>query len=118
MKISKNENNIIIQKRKEIYFISFLDISYIERFGNLTIIHTDNDEIVIRFSLQKLLDFLPSFFVRSHKSYIINIKRIKQMKFLGGDSTTYEVFFNHEKSALVTKDRISEIIKEEVVNFE
>ncbi|MGI1814130.1 LytR/AlgR family response regulator transcription factor [Priestia sp. TGN 0903] len=111
MKIAEFDNNLIIQKRSEIHFLPFSDILYIERFGNSTIIHINDEEIVIRISLQKLIDFLPKFFLRTHKSYIINIKRVKQMKFSGGDSTTYEAFFNYDKSALVTKDKISIIFE-------
>lgn len=111
MKIQKYDDNLVIQKRNEIYFLSFGDILYIERFGNLTVVHTDHEEIKIRFSLHKIIDFLPSFFLRSHKSYIINMKKIKQMKGLGKDSTTYEAFFNDEKSALITKDKISVILQ-------
>ncbi|WP_372482345.1 LytTR family transcriptional regulator DNA-binding domain-containing protein [Priestia megaterium] len=111
MKIKKCEENLIIQKRNEIYFLVFLDILYIERFGNLTIIHTEEDEISIRFSLHRLIDFLPSYFIRSHKSYIVNIKKVKQMKVLAGDSTTYEAFFKYEKSALITKDKVSLLVR-------
>ncbi|MED4067560.1 LytTR family DNA-binding domain-containing protein [Priestia megaterium] len=111
MKIKKYEDNLIIQKRNEIYFLPFLEILYVERFGNSTIIHTEEEEITIRFSLHGLIDLLPSCFMRSHKSYIVNIRRVKQMKVLRGDSTTYEAFFNHEKSALITKENVSLLVK-------
>ncbi|MDP9726581.1 two-component system LytT family response regulator [Priestia aryabhattai] len=111
MKIKNYEDNLIIQKRNEIFFLHFLDILYIERFGNSTIIHTVDNEITIRISLQKLLEFLPPFFLRSHKSYIVNIKKVKQMKMLGKESTTYEAFFNNEQSALVTKENVTMIIE-------
>ena len=107
MKITKYNNNLVIQKRTEIYFLSFTDILYIERFGNLTIVHTTDDEISIRFALNRIIELLPPFFLRSHKSYILNTTRIKQMRILGKDSATYEAFFNNEKSALITKDKIS-----------
>ncbi|MED4219516.1 LytTR family DNA-binding domain-containing protein [Priestia megaterium] len=111
MKIQKYDDNLIIKKRNEIYFLSFLEILYIERFGNLTIIHTDEQEIEIRFSLYKLKDLLPNYFLRSHKSYIVNIKKVKQMKIIGNDSTTYEAFFDYEKSALITRDKLTAFIE-------
>ncbi|UKJ83496.1 LytTR family transcriptional regulator DNA-binding domain-containing protein (plasmid) [Priestia megaterium] len=111
MKITNYEDSMIIQKRSEIIFVSFLDILYIERFGNSTIIHTMDNEIVVRISLHKLFEFLPSFFLRSHKSFIVNTKKIKKMKNVGKESNAYEVFFSKDKSALLTKENITLFIQ-------
>ncbi len=52
------------------------DIFYMESSDHSVLIHTEDAEIKIYERLDNLLKRLPPFFIRSHKSYIINMEYI------------------------------------------
>ena len=52
------------------------DIVYIDAVHNYTYLHCDDDKYLSRFTLTDLEDKLADFFVRTHRSYIINLDRV------------------------------------------
>lgn len=80
-KFSKQEeiiiNDGIFIKDKEAFVKVMLDeISYFKSTGNYVDVFTDRKTYVIRSTLSNLLDgFLPTNFIRIHKSFLINIKK-------------------------------------------
>jgi len=61
--------------------ISFRDILYIESLGDYVAFHTTTAKLVSLDSLKQLQEKLPSqYFIRIHRSYIINQKFISGMK--------------------------------------
>lgn len=52
------------------------DILYIERIGNNSIVYTKDNSYSTYLNLERLLENLPKYFVKSHRSFIVNTKKI------------------------------------------
>lgn len=52
------------------------EILYIERIGNTSILHTKEDSYSTYLNLEKLLNILPNYFTKSHRSFVVNTKKI------------------------------------------
>ena len=63
------------------YSIVANDILYINKDGRKTIIKTSNKEYGVYLSLNTLLDMLPPYFKRSHRSCLINMNRVTKINF-------------------------------------
>lgn len=73
-----NFDNLFIKDNNKTYRISPLDILYIEGMREYIKIITNNENIVTKSSLTRFYDQLPKeLFIRIHKSFIINIKKVK-----------------------------------------
>lgn len=78
---SKYVDRFIIKSEGRIFFLKSLEIDWIEAAGNYVTIHTGNEAYTQRETmtgLEKKLD--PNRFIRIHRSKIVNIDRIKEMK--------------------------------------
>lgn len=75
---------ITIKSGSEIYRLKPNDITYIERLGCKTIIHTCTSQIYCYDSLESLQGLLGDGFIRCHKSFIVNKKHISMIN-MGGN---------------------------------
>lgn len=81
-----------VKTKKELLFIDFDEIIYIEKLQNKAVIHTRKRDVELTESLDSLYARLDNeLFIRSHKSYIVNIKNIKKIVPWGGK--TYRISF-------------------------
>ena len=56
------------------------DIRYIESMSEYLKIYTDNQKpIVVLLSMKKIEERLPSYFMRIHRSYIVNLRKIQEV---------------------------------------
>jgi two-component system response regulator LytT len=89
--VQKIENNfrslfptvekIPVKNEKTIDFVDVEDICYIEEIGKDAIIHTlENEHTLKRNTLTSLQEKLPDNFLRVHKSYIVNTRKVLKMK--------------------------------------
>lgn len=77
VELNEQENKfIVIRSGKEIYKIMSDDISYAEIDGERVSIHTDRSTVSATESLDHIEEMLGRFFVRCHKSYIVNLKKM------------------------------------------
>lgn len=104
MNIKLKSDKFIIFKRSGIQLIPLDEIYYFERFNQKTYIKTHNEEIDIRNSLKELESLLPNQFKRTHRSFIINIKHLNELKIL--NDNTYEAFLPGDNQALVNREMI------------
>ncbi|WP_178130578.1 LytTR family DNA-binding domain-containing protein [Reyranella sp. CPCC 100927] len=81
------ERFAVRRKDKEI-LVSAQDIAWIEAAGNYAILHVGGETYDIRSSLSRLeAELDPSRFVRVHKSYIVNVERVREVEpWISGDS--------------------------------
>ncbi|KQO17846.1 LytTR family DNA-binding domain-containing protein [Paenibacillus sp. Leaf72] len=108
MNIQLVHNRLIIAKRDQIVYLDLSEIIFIERIGQKTLIHTDTQEIYVYVSLKDLMGILPDMFVRSHKSFIVNVFNLKELNFF--NRNTYEAYYKNRKTALVSKRVIRQSI--------
>jgi two-component system LytT family response regulator len=92
-------------------FIDIKDIILIQRENSSTVIYTKFDTFTTSASLSDIEAKLdPEQFLRSHKSYLINVSQIKKIEPYG--RWTYVVTFKDLKQdALMTVDKFEEIKK-------
>ncbi|MGL5692575.1 MAG: LytR/AlgR family response regulator transcription factor, partial [Peptostreptococcaceae bacterium] len=77
-----NDNNedttIIVETGKKVIKLNYNEILYCIMFSPYIDIHINSEKIVIRKKISEMEEILPSeYFVRCHRSYIVNIKYIK-----------------------------------------
>ena len=105
------QDKLLVKGKESMSFIHIPDIVLIQRENNATVIYTEKDSYVTSVSmaeLEKKLD--PEQFLRSHKSYIINLSRIRKVEPYG--RWTYIVHFQGRKEdALLTAEKFEEIKK-------
>lgn len=113
-KVEKSEyrrDKLLVKGKESMSFIDIPDIILIQRENNATVIYTEKDSYITSVSmadLEKKLD--PEQFLRSHKSYIINLSRIRKIEPYG--RWTYVVHFTGRKEdALLTAEKYEEIKK-------
>lgn len=108
------QDKLLVKGKESMSFIHIPDIVMIQRENNATVIYTERDSYVTSASLAELEKKLdPVQFLRSHKSYIINLSRIRRIEPYG--RWTYIVYFQGRKEdALLTAEKF-EIIKQRFV---
>lgn len=75
------ERFIFIKSNKKNYKVNFFDIYYIEALGDYIKVHTVEKTLITYLSMKKMEALLPpEAFVRIHKSFIVNIHRIKTIE--------------------------------------
>lgn len=104
-------DKLLVKGKESMSFIHIPDIILIQRENNATVIYTEKDSYVTSASMAELERKLdPEQFLRSHKSYIINLSRIRKIEPYG--RWTYIVHFQGRKEdALLTAEKFEEIRK-------
>lgn len=78
---NKYYNRILIKARGRLYFLMTKDISFIEAAGNYVILHAGETEHLLRQPLYVMEERLPpDRFIRIHRSTIINVEMIHEIK--------------------------------------
>ncbi|MDW0115077.1 LytTR family DNA-binding domain-containing protein [Sporosarcina saromensis] len=103
-----DNNKLILRSKSGIRFISLQEILYFERFNNMTYIITSDDEFHTRNSLKSIEKLLPKYYKRAHRSFIININKISELRML--NTNVYEAYFPGDKQALITKEIVGDLI--------
>lgn len=103
------QDKLLVKGKQSMSFIHIPDIVLIQRENSSTVIYTDTDRFVTSASLAELEKKLnPEEFMRSHKSYIINLSKVTRIEPYG--RWTYVVHFQGRKEdALLTAERFEEI---------
>jgi DNA-binding LytR/AlgR family response regulator len=60
--------------------IPFTDILFFEASSKKVIIHTKGQEITYYDSIENLIALLPDYFIRCHRSFIVNIHKVKELR--------------------------------------
>lgn len=109
LKSPSRYNKLLVKGKESMSFVDIPEIVLIQRENNTTVIYTEKDSFVTSASmseLEKKLD--PEQFLRSHKSYIINLSRIRKIEPYG--RWTYLVRFQgREEDALLTAEKYEEV---------
>lgn len=97
---------IYIKNKNDIHIVLKKDIIFIERTGRSTTIHTKNRAVKTYQTLKELEGELRERdFIRSHRSFIINIHYIKNFSLYAKNSFVV-TFEGIEEKAMITKDKV------------
>ena len=104
-------DKLLVKGRESMSFVDINDIILVQRENSSTVIYTKQDAFTTSASLSDIEAKLDSEqFMRSHKSYLINLSQIKRIEPYG--RWTYLVTFRDiKKDALMTSERFDEIKK-------
>lgn len=111
VKYERGLDKLLVKGKESMSFIDIKDIILIQRENSSTVIYTKQDSFTTSASLSDIETKLdPEQFMRSHKSYLINVSQIKKIEPYG--RWTYIVTFKDlGKDALMTTDKFEEIKK-------
>ncbi|MBD3585907.1 response regulator transcription factor [Salinimonas sp. HHU 13199] len=91
--------------------VPFEDVFWIDAAGDYMCVHTEADTFVMRERMKNLVNIVPSYFQRIHKSTMVNIRYIEQLEPLRNSEYHVHLFNNKILKASRTfsralKDRI------------
>ncbi len=82
-RISKEDekNSLILETAKKIIKLDYNEIYYFIMFSPYIDIHTRTEKVTLRKNISDIEKMLPKeYFIRCHRSYIVNVKHIKSIK--------------------------------------
>ena len=77
-RIENNNKELFLKDSNGVYQkVSPKDINYLEANGKNIVIHTDAYMVIVaNYSVTRILQMLPGYFIRCHRKYIINRKKL------------------------------------------
>ncbi|MEG0153235.1 MAG: LytTR family DNA-binding domain-containing protein, partial [Cellulosilyticaceae bacterium] len=111
VRYEKGLEKLLVKGKESMSFVNIKDIILVQREDSNTVIYTQKDAFTTSASLTEVEEKLdPDQFIRSHKSYIINLSQITKISPYG--RWTYIVRFKDlDKDALITGEKYEEIKK-------
>ncbi|HBQ25840.1 MAG TPA: DNA-binding response regulator [Syntrophomonas sp.] len=86
VKVAEYKKSMAIKIENKLVYITFEEIFFIEKIGKESYIHTSNEVLTSNYGLIELVKILPGYFERTHKSYIVNMHKIRSIENLGNKS--------------------------------
>jgi len=104
-------SRLLIKGKESASFVDTEDIILVQREDGNTVIYTEKDSYVTSAPISEVEARLdPRIFMRSHKSYVINTRKIRKIEPYG--RWTFVVLFEEfEKDALITAEKYGELKK-------
>lgn len=113
-KINKENKVIVVKTLKETRKVKISDIFYIESDARLVNIHLKNEVLVSYAKLSDMEEALKGNFLRTHKSYLVNLERVKSYKHNQLILDNGKVIPISRNSVSKVKNEIFDYVKEEV----
>lgn len=105
-KSAEMKGRLYLKQKNDIHIVQKKDIVFIERSGRSTTIHTKDGEIKTYLTLNELEGELRERdFIRSHRSFIINIHYVKNFSLYAKNSYIIK-FEGMEAQAMITKEKV------------
>ncbi|MBZ4646934.1 MAG: hypothetical protein PWR27_2378 [Petroclostridium sp.] len=106
--VLRKANKIIIENNNEIIFITPEDILFIEKQKKSLLVYTAENVYCVQQTLNGLEQSLPQYFIRVHRSFIVNKNKIHKIRKTG--NRTYQIeFLETDKVAFMSKHRLKEL---------
>lgn len=67
---------IVLKADKKIYAVYFSDMYFIEGQGDYIKVYLTDKVLVVHHTIKRLMDSLPEDFMRIHKSYVVNLRKV------------------------------------------
>ncbi|WHH56952.1 LytTR family DNA-binding domain-containing protein [Petroclostridium sp. X23] len=111
--VKEETDKIIIHNGNEISFVALDSILFIEKQGRNSLIYTRENIYSSQQTLNELEQALPEYFMRVHKSFIVNKNKIHKIREVGNRS--YEIsFLKMNKVAYMSRYKFEEL-KEKII---
>jgi len=74
-------NYFFVKSEQKLEKVVVKEICYVQAMENYVIIHTDSQKIISLMTMKSMEEKLPAnYFIRSHKSYIVNISKVESIE--------------------------------------
>lgn len=113
-KINKENKIIVVKTLKETRKVKINEIYYIESDARLVNIHLKNEVLVSYGKLSDMEEMLKGNFLRTHKSYLVNLERVKSYEHNQVILDNGKVIPISRNSISKVKNEIFDYVKEEV----
>ncbi|MBD3628277.1 LytTR family DNA-binding domain-containing protein [Cyclobacterium sp.] len=74
------EGSVFIKTAEGQIRVNFSELLYGEATGNYVTLHLEEEKIISRMTFKELEKLLPSFFVRTHRSFLVNKNRVEKIE--------------------------------------
>ena len=75
-----DDDTIFLKTEHRVVRVNIADIRYVEGMSEYLKVHLENERpIIMLLSMKKMEERLPPSFVRIHRSYIVNMKKVKEV---------------------------------------
>lgn len=74
------KNHLMIKDGQSLIKVNMTDIQFIKSEGNYISIHSSGKKHMTLMNLSKAEKLLPPYFVKSHRSYLVNLHHVEEMK--------------------------------------
>jgi two-component system LytT family response regulator len=109
LSIKTKNKRLDIKSQNSIIFLPMEDILFAEKESRKTVIHTSNERYETTETLNKIENKLDDYFFKTHRSYIVNLKKIVKIETAG--ETYLAHFIDSHKVAYISKLKINEVQK-------
>ncbi|MEK4125324.1 MULTISPECIES: LytTR family DNA-binding domain-containing protein [Lysinibacillus] len=106
--IIKETDHLIIFKQIEIFKLKLQQIILIEKLDEYTFIYSIDQTVKVRKSLKSIESILPSNFIRTNQSFIINKNHLLRLERL--NSNVYKAFLTNSKQGIVNKNILNNLL--------
>ncbi|EIJ79912.1 two component transcriptional regulator, LytTR family protein [Bacillus methanolicus PB1] len=106
---TKKFNKLALKSNNSFFYLSIKDILYVEKEKRKTVVHTKDNRYEITQTLKDLERRLPEYIIKTHRSYLVNLKKIVRIESFGETFLAY--FSGSEKVAHISKLKIQEVQK-------
>jgi two-component system, LytTR family, response regulator len=110
-RLDRNKNKaprkLVVKSQNFHIFLLMEDILFIEKEGRKSVIHTKNERYETTESLQEIEERLPDYFFKTHRSYIVNLKKVYRIESSGETFLAY--FHDCDKISYISKLKINEV---------
>lgn len=99
---------LIVKSKSDIFFLKSEDIYFVEKENKKLLIHTVHGIIDTYMLLSDIEDKFGSLFLRTHKSYLVNIQKVSRIS-LYSESSYIIIFRDYKTTALMTKEKFAQL---------
>jgi DNA-binding LytR/AlgR family response regulator len=79
--LNNQEDHFFVKNNNSIEKICYEDLNYVEALLNYVVLHTSTRKLMVYMTIKSIIDQLPQEqFIKVHKSYIVNTKKIKSIE--------------------------------------
>lgn len=75
-----SNTHILINENKTLHKVLFENLLFIEAFGDYVKVYTNHKTIITLSTFKAFINSLPANFLRTHKSFCVNVNKIEQIK--------------------------------------
>lgn len=80
LKKPENEDSIFVKSNGVLVKIDTADLSYVEAMGDYIKVHTKEKRHIVHSTMKAFVAKLPEYFIRIHKSFIVNINHVDRLE--------------------------------------